>query len=143
MSDCVFCDILIGKLPASFVYQDSLVSAFMDIRPVNPGHMLVVPNELASFLADLPPDTGAQMFRVGQQLAQALRQSGIRRDGVNLFLADGEAAMQEIFHVHLHVFPRFFKDGFGLRFSPKYYIKPKREVLEEIAGRVRKALEPE
>ncbi len=140
MSDCIFCDILNGSQPASFVYQDPLVSAFMDIRPVNPGHILVVPNQHASYLADLPPDTGGQMFRVGQKLAQAVRDSGVKCDGINFFLADGEAAMQEIFHVHLHVFPRFRRDGFGLRFSPKYYLKPKRAELDQIAGQIRKAL---
>lgn len=75
-----------------------------------------------------------------KRLTAALRASGLRCEGVNLFLADGEAAMQEIFHVHLHVFPRFAGDGFGLRFGPHYRERPEREALEAAAERIRAAL---
>ncbi len=62
-----------------------------------------------------------------------------RCEGVNLFLADGVAAGQEIFHAHLHVFPRFEGDGFGLRHSPKYYSLPERAALEAVASSIRNA----
>src|SRR5262249_857015 len=65
--------------------------------------------------------------------------SGLKCEGVNFFLADGEAAGQEVFHVHLHVLPRFAGDGFGLRFGPHYANKPKRRELNEIADRKKKA----
>ncbi len=107
MDHCIFCAILAGRAPASIVYQDGLVTAFMDIRPVNPGHTLIVPNRHAAHLQDLDGETAAHMFQVGQRLAGALYQSGLRCEGVNFFLADGEAAGQEVFHVHLHVFPRY------------------------------------
>jgi histidine triad (HIT) family protein len=141
MNNCIFCDILAGKIPATFVHREQKVSAFMDIQPVNAGHVMVIPNAHASFLADLNPDTGAQMFRVAQRLAQAIRDSGLPCEGVNMFLADGEAAMQEIFHVHLHVFPRVHGDGFGLKFGPKYAVKPPRADLEDAAVKIRKAIE--
>ncbi len=80
------------------------------------------------------------MFRIAQSLAQALRRSEIRCEGVKLFLADGEAAMQEIFHVHLHVFPRFRGDGFGLKFSPAYFQKPPRAELDTVAEKIRNAI---
>ena len=140
MSDCIFCEILSGKQPSSVVYQDDVCTALMDIQPVNPGHVLVIPNRHAAFLADLDEDTGAHMFRIAQRLAQALRGSGVKCEGVNLFLADGEAAMQEVFHVHLHVFPRFKGDGFGLTFSPAYFDKPDRSELDEVAEGIRNAL---
>ena len=73
------------------------------------------------------------MFRIGQKIAQGLRLSGLRCEGVNLFLADGESAGQEVFHVHLHVFPRFDGDGFGLRFGPEYGKQPNREELNRTA----------
>jgi histidine triad (HIT) family protein len=140
MSGCIFCDLLSDKLPMSQVYQDALCTAFLDIQPVNPGHLLVIPNIHAATLAELDSETGAQMFRVAQRLAQALRRSGIRCEGVNLFLADGEAAMQEVFHVHLHVFPRYPGDGFGLKFSPAYFTRPSRVELDSIAQQIRNAL---
>ena len=140
MSDCVFCDILSGKLPVSIVYRDERCTAFMDIQPVNSGHVLVIPNRHAAFLADLDEETGGHMFRVAQRLARALRNSGVRCEGVNFFLADGAAAMQDVFHVHLHVFPRYRGDGFGLRFSPAYSVRPDRSELDAVAEQIRSAL---
>jgi len=140
MAACVFCDILEGKLPGSRVYQDELCTAFMDIQPINPGHILIVPNRHAAFLSELEAETGAQMFRVAQRLAQALRESGIKCEGVNLFLADGEAATQEVFHVHLHVFPRYKGDGFDLKFGPAFFKKPTRLELDTAAEQIRKCI---
>ena len=136
MDDCIFCKIIAGAAPASLVYQDESCTAFMDIQPVNPGHLLVVPNRHVDYLAELDEAIGAQMFRVAQRLAQALRQCGVRCDGVNLFLADGEAAGQEIFHVHLHVFPRYHGDGFGFRFGRDYFNKPSRVELDGLARKI-------
>lgn len=138
--DCIFCKILTGELEASLVYRDQVCAAFMDIQPVNPGHLLVVPNRHATYLADLSEEEGAQIFRVAHRLAAALRQSGLKTEGVNLFLADGRAAGQAVFHVHLHVFPRYEDDGFGLRLPPNYSQKPKRKELNEVAEKIRNAL---
>jgi histidine triad (HIT) family protein len=140
MPDCIFCDILAGRRTSSPVYQDAQCTAFLDTQPVNPGHVLIVPNRHAASLADLDAETGGHMFRVAQRLAQALRKCGVPCAGVNLYLADGEAAMQEVFHVHLHVIPRFAGDGFGLRFGPAYRNRPSRAELDEIAERVKAAL---
>jgi histidine triad (HIT) family protein len=137
MSDCLFCRIVRGELPSSVLYRDERCVAFMDIQPVNVGHLLVVPIRHGAHLADIDGETAGHLMRVGHAAAAALRQSGIPCEGVNFFLADGEAAMQEIFHVHLHVFPRFKGDGFGLRFSPEYYTRrPPRPELDDIAKRL-------
>ena len=140
MENCIFCKILANQIPASIVYKDDLCTAFLDIRPVNAGHMLVIPNEHASFLSGLDPDTGAQMFRVAQRLAAALRSGVVPCDGVNLFLADGEVAGQEVFHVHLHVFPRFVGDSFRLHFGATYGEQPARESLDALAEQILAAL---
>jgi histidine triad (HIT) family protein len=110
----------------------------MDIRPVNLGHLLVVPKRHAAFMADVTPEEAAAMMRVAQRATAALRASTLRCEGVNYFLADGEAAMQEVFHAHLHVFPRFRDDKFGLRFAPEYYTRrPAREELDQHALELR------
>jgi len=140
VSNCIFCDIAAGKSDASFVYRDDVCCAFMDIMPVNPGHVLVIPNEHAAHLAELDPETGGRIFMVGQRIAEALRRSGIRCEAVNLFLADGEVAGQEVFHVHLHVIPRFAGDGFGLRFGPDYGKRPPRLDLAAVAEKIRNDL---
>jgi histidine triad (HIT) family protein len=140
MNDCIFCKLMSGELEVSMVYRDESCSAFMDIQPVNPGHVLVVPNRHAPYLADLLDEEGARMFSVARRLASALRASSMKCEGVNLLLADGEAAMQEVFHVHLHVFPRYRGDGFGLKFPPTYSRKPEREELNTVAEKIRSVL---
>jgi histidine triad (HIT) family protein len=134
---CLFCRILAGELPASFVYRDERCAAFMDIQPVNPGHLLVVPTRHGVYLADIDAESAAHLMRVAHRLVAAVRSSELRCEGVNLFLADGEAAMQEIFHVHLHVFPRYRGDGFGLTFGPGYATRPPRAELDRIAATLR------
>ena len=125
---CVFCRLIARELEASVVHEDRRTVALMDIQPVTTGHVLVMPRGHSSSLADLDPADGAQMFRVAQLAAAALRHSGLRCEGVNLLLADGAAAGQDVFHVHLHVFPRFEGDGFGLRYPPAYAVRPRAEL---------------
>jgi diadenosine tetraphosphate (Ap4A) HIT family hydrolase len=129
-----------GRGAASVVYEDEAIFAFMDIQPVNPGHVLVIPRRHATNLAELDPADAAKLLPVAQKVAAALRASGLRCEGVNLFLADGEAAGQEVFHVHVHVFPRWEGDGFGLRFGPHYRVLPPRGELDDIAKRLGRAM---
>ncbi|MHA7284437.1 HIT family protein [Arthrobacter sp. TMS2-4] len=111
---CIFCDIVRGETKSNMVYENDVVAAFMDTSPVTPGHVLVIPREHCAYLEDVSVEVGAEMFRVAHRLARALRRSGLRCEGVNMFLADGEAAFQEVFHSHLHVFPRFEGDSFRI-----------------------------
>ena len=131
---CAFCEIIAGRLESSQVYQDGLVVAFLDIRPLTPGHLLVVPREHAAGLDDLDEGLGARVFTVAHRLAQVLRRSGLPCEGVNMFLADGAAAGQEVFHVHLHVIPRNPGDGFRLKARRR---TPGRDELDAQAASVR------
>ena len=140
MPNCIFCAIIAGQLPASVVFRDEFCLAFMDIRPVTPGHTLVVPIQHAASLAELDEATFGHLSQGAQHVAAALRRSGLQCEGVNLFLADGVAAGQEVFHVHLHVLPRFRGDGFGLKFGPQYGQKPPRTQLDEWAEKIRGGL---
>lgn len=88
-------------------------------------------------MADLDEETGAHLFAVAMRLAAAFRRSDPRCEGVNLFLADGEAAGQEVFHVHLHLFPRYPGDGF--RLDAEWSSTPSRADLDAIAARLRDA----
>jgi histidine triad (HIT) family protein len=140
MSDCIFCEILAGKTPANFVYRDELCAAFMDIRPVNPGHILVIPTRHAILLPELDEASIRQMLFTAQQVDAAIRASGLKCEGVNLFLADGRAAGQDVMHVHLHVIPRFRGDGHHLRFSPAYFIPTPAAELEKTAQLIRQRM---
>ena len=134
---CVFCEIVAGRVESSRVYEDEHVIAFMDIQPVTQGHVLVVPRSHAEGLEALDEDLGAHVFRAGHRLARALRRSGLPCEGVNLFLADGEAAFQEVFHVHLHVLPRTAGDGFRIEAAWRH---PSRSELDLAAEKVREGL---
>ena len=136
---CIFCRVSSGQAEASLVYQDGSVTAFMDILPVNPGHLLVVPNQHTPDLASLDEGTGGRMFTVAVRMSQALRGADVACEGVNLYLADGRAAGQEVLHVHLHVLPRFAGDGFGLRRAKQLH-RSSREELDTVAARIRSAL---
>ncbi|MBM4457345.1 MAG: HIT family protein [Chloroflexi bacterium] len=140
MFRCIFCAILAGQAEGSFVYRDDLCTAFLDIHQPTAGKLLVVPNLHAAALADLPPQTGGRMLQVAQKLAAALRRSGLPCEGVNLFLADGRAAGQDVFHVHLHVMPRFTGDGIRLQVGQSHAIYPPRFELDRLAAEILKAL---
>ena len=135
MSDCVFCEILAGRLERSLCYEDDVAVGLMDIRPMNPGHVLVMPREHIESLGDLDDETGGRLFTVARRISTAIRRSGVRCEGVNLFLADGEAAGQDVFHVHLHVVPRFESDG--VRIECDWPPPPSREELDTVASRIR------
>ena len=137
MPSCIFCEILSDHSPANFVYRDELCAAFMDIHPVNSGHILVVPIAHAEQLSGVEQETVGHMLWVAQQVNVAIRSSGIKCEGVNLFLADGRPAGQEVMHVHLHVIPRFHGDGHHLRFSPAYFTRPSAAELEANAKLIR------
>lgn len=117
------------------VYENDVVAAFMDTSPVTPGHVLVIPREHCAYLEGVSPEVGAEMFRASHLLARALRRSC---EGVNMFLADGEAAFQEVFHSHLHVFPRFEGDSF--RIDADWQRLPLNQ-LEEPAQQLRNGLD--
>jgi len=137
MDDCIFC-MIIQSRAGSVVYEDALALAFMDVNPLTPGHLLVVPKRHFAFMSEMDEETGAHLFRVAMRMNRAIRVSGLRCEGVNLFLADGEAASQEVFHVHLHVFPRFPGDTFRIEAdSPAY---PSRTELDATARQIRGAL---
>jgi histidine triad (HIT) family protein len=133
---CVFCAIVAGRSEASLVREDEDVIAFMDVRPVTTGHLLVVPRKHAESLETLDEDLGARLFRVAHRLAGTLRRSGLPCDGVNIFVADGTVAGQEVFHVHLHVVPRTAGDGFAVRARRG---TPGRAELDESARQIRAA----
>ncbi len=138
-TECIFCAIVDNRAPGSVLFEDDICVAFMDIGPVNPGHVLVVPRLHAAGLTDLPEEIGMHLFKIAQRTAAAIRRTTIACEGINLFLADGEAAMQDVFHVHLHVIPRFAGDQF--RISADWSQRPPRRELDALAAAISDAYE--
>ncbi|MFC3437252.1 HIT family protein [Nocardia seriolae] len=121
MSGCIFCRIVAGDAPATKVYEDDTLLAFLDIRPIARGHTLVIPKRHATDLDELDPAMGALLFSFGHRLAKSLRRAGVGADGANLLINDGKAAFQTVHHVHLHVIPRHHGDI--LRFAKGFVLR--------------------
>src|SRR5919201_4270729 len=139
MPSCILCDIVRGDAEGSFVHPDDLVAAFLDIRPINPGHLLVIPNEHVPLIRDVPADVRQRLFDLSITIGDALR-AAERADGVDLFLADGEAAGQEIPHAHVHVIPRFKGDGFTIDARAWKEPQPSRAELDQLAEEISSAM---
>jgi histidine triad (HIT) family protein len=137
---CIFCDIVAKRQPAHIVFEDDKVMAFMDIMPVNRGHLLVIPRTHAVDIWQIEPQEAAAMLLAAQKVATALKTADIRCEGLNLWMANGRCAGQTVFHAHLHIVPRFSGDGFGLRFPPHYGHRPANEELTALADLIRTAL---
>jgi histidine triad (HIT) family protein len=116
MHDCVFCRIVAGEVPAHVVLDETRTMAFLDARPVFPGHCLLVPRDHHETLADLPADLLAPVFEAAQRLAAAV-QTGMGADGT--FVAMNNRVSQSVPHLHVHVVPRRRKDGLRGFFWPR------------------------
>lgn len=135
---CIFCKIIAGKSPISIIYEDDKVLVFPPLQPINKGHLLVIPKKHVPYLADLDEETTMYIMKIAKKMAAAIRKSEYTSEGVNLFLADGEAAHQEVFHLHLHVYPRFIGDDFGFKYNlEKHFVEMKRSELDKIAKEVK------
>jgi histidine triad (HIT) family protein len=134
---CLFCRIVAGREPASVIYEDGDVLAFMDLRQVERGHSLVIPRRHVRDIFDLDDETGSQLFGVIRRVALATR---------NAFLPDGMSIWQsnvppwqEVLHLHFHIMPRHHGDNV-LRIYPGLPAPSGRAALEEQAALVRAAL---
>ncbi|MBI5046651.1 HIT family protein [Candidatus Micrarchaeota archaeon] len=141
MSGCIFCKIVRGEVPSIKVYEDQNILAFMDIKPINPGHVLVVPKQHAELLTELEDRFVGEMLIKAKKIGLMLKKSKLNAKGVNYLLADGADAGQEVFHAHLHVIPRYRRDGFEFRMPANYDKETDLADLERIATKIRKAAE--
>lgn len=138
--NCIFCKIVRHEAPASIIADDAATMAFLDIRPMATGHTLVIPKVHAAYLEDLPAGSAGPILETARRVATALRRSGLRCEAVNLWLANGKEAGQQVFHVHMHAIPRFRGDGLGIRAGPDYGRASTREELEAVAANIRRAV---
>lgn len=137
MSDCVFCNIVDGQIPSAKVHEDGLTLAFMDIGEVNPGHVLVAVKPHVENIFGLDDTLAAAVFQTAARVARAVKKA-YSPEGVTLYQANGSAAGQTVYHFHLHLVPRYDKDGMRLIWPAK---NPPREQLEANAAKLRAVLE--
>ena len=119
MSDasCVFCKILKGELPSTMIAEEERAVAFLDVNPATPGHLLVVPRTHSQDVFDIPPEDLTACTLLAKRMAQLVRDR-LGAEGVNLLQSSGRAAWQTVFHLHVHVIPRYADDPLVLPWRP-------------------------
>lgn len=133
--DCIFCDIINRTGEAEILYENELVMAFLDIRPVNYGHTLVIPKKHFSNFIELPADYLAELGRVTQLLSDAI-QKGLKAEGFNVIINNGAAAGQTVYHFHYHIIPRFDND---FNYRPRFKVYSDGSI-KEFADKIRSAV---
>lgn len=136
MNPCPFCRIVSGELASARISGNELAFAFLDIRPVNPGHTIVVPRRHVASLTDLTTSETGAVFDLVREVASAMKSELPGCGGTTLSAADGREAGQEVPHSHFHVIPRFGGDGFGWR---RFGAPTEPESLEVTASIIRRA----
>jgi len=136
MTECIFCKMVEGEIPAAKVYEDEHVLTFMDIMPTTKGHVLLIPKVHRENIYEFSEDEAAQLFSAAPKIARALK-AEFEPAGMNLLNNTGAAASQSVYHFHLHFIPRYDRqtDGFGLHWETKEDEFPK-EKLQEIAAAI-------
>ena len=109
VSDCIFCKIVAGEIPASKVYEDDHFLAFLDISQVTPGHTLVIPKKHARNLLEMTPDETADLFNVVSTVTKKV-ESATQPQGMNIISNMEEIAGQSVFHTHVHILPRYSQE---------------------------------
>ena len=136
MAECVFCKIVAGEIPCTKVFEDGLCIAFLDVGPISPGHTLLVPKAHYETIHQMPAAEAAHLARHIPSLAAAV-QRAVRAEGINVLQNNGACSGQEVFHVHVHLIPRWPQDGLGFRWPAK---QADPEVLKQQAEAITKHL---
>ena len=129
---CTFCKIANKEIESNIVYESNNSIAFLDIDPINEGHILIVPKEHYLDIEELPTDILNEIMELSQRIVKALKGT-YKPDGYSIMQNGGK--FNEIGHFHLHIFPRYINDGFGWTTNEKEI-----SVSQEIANNIRKAL---
>ena len=132
---CIFCDLIRGAGEVSICYEDSVAIAFLDIQPVNPGHVLVVPREHYEVLQDIPKDVGAHLYLVAAKLIPRVQTASGATD-MNIVVNSGAAAGQNVMHYHIHLIPRREGDGVDVPLPFPGSPMPNRQQLDGMAARI-------
>lgn len=135
MEDTIFAKIIRREIPADIVYEDEHTLAFLDVKPVNPGHTLVVPKKFARNIFDADEKTLSAVMRTVQKISIALRET-LGAEGVGISINNESAAGQVVFHLHAHVIPRFFDDGIVPQHGTSYPTGESAKVAEKIRAKL-------
>jgi len=118
--NCIFCKIIDGQIPSTTVYEDDLFKVILDIAPANKGHVIILPKKHCENIFDVDATTASQAFMIASKVATALMNT-LSCDGINVVQNNGVAAGQTVFHLHIHVIPRYENDGVDFEWTKVSY----------------------
>jgi histidine triad (HIT) family protein len=136
--ECVFCAVVEGRSTASIVFEDQLTMAFVDLRQFHPGHTLVIPRQHFADVRELDKSSGAALMSTLTRVTRAIA-TAFPNEGLSLWHSIGEAAFQEVPHLHFHIHPRFKEDGV-LRVYPRAPETPDKQTRDDYAALLRQQL---
>lgn len=115
--NCIFCKIAAGEIPSRTIYEDDSFRVIMDISPAAKGHAIILPKNHAADIFELPEEDASKILIVAKKVASAMKKA-LKCDGVNILQNNGEVAGQTVFHLHVHVIPRYQDDQVKIKWSP-------------------------
>lgn len=132
-SNCIFCKIANGEIPAATIYEDDEFRVILDLGPASKGHALILPKEHFANIFEMPEEYAAKAFVLAKRMAAKMREV-LPCDGVNILQNNGTAAGQTVFHLHIHLIPRLENDGVGVNWKPGTLTEEtKNEILQKFS----------
>jgi histidine triad (HIT) family protein len=135
--NCIFCKIIAGQIPSIKIYEDQICLAFMDISPLNEGHLLVVPKDHCETILEISPEEYGHLYQTACKLA-AIVKNTLNPDGINIMQLNGKAANQVVPHLHVHLVPRW--NGDGLTISAWEPIMGDKSQINSVAEKIKSNL---
>ncbi len=134
MAECIFCNIVEGRIPSAEILSDETAYAFLDINPLAEGHVLLIPRTHYETIDEMPGDEASRVMKHVPSLVKAV-QAATDCDGVNVLQNNGRTAHQLIPHVHVHIIPRYEQDEFHFNWPAESYPEGR---MEEVQNKIRK-----
>lgn len=131
MESCIFCKILAGEIPSVSVYEDECFRAILDVSPAARGHVIILPKEHAADIFELSEETASKLMPVAKKIAEAVKKA-TGCEGINILQNNGAAAGQTVFHLHVHIIPRYEKDTVSIGWKPGETPADMETIAEEI-----------
>lgn len=135
-STCIFCKIANGEIPSKTLYEDQDVRVIFDISPASKGHAIIIPKQHAANLFECPDELAGKLLVVAKKVGAVLKEE-LSCDGVNILQNNGEAAGQTVFHLHVHIIPRYKEDTVTITWEHQ---EPDEALLTSLAEKVSSAL---
>lgn len=136
-TNCIFCKIANGEIPSRTLYEDNDFRVIFDISPASKGHAIILPKKHATNIFEISEEDASKIYVVAKKVATALS-SELHCDGINILQNNGELAGQTVFHLHMHIIPRYKDDSILIKWNPT---APDEALLDSLSEKLRKIFE--